>query len=112
MNPCQYISAFAALLAVPALYYPEVRALLREDAMNVKNLWMLQTAVVFSVVSIFLINSEAGMDVPVDQETLQSNIRKLEELKSLRKNIGVAGLLVLSPIIDMKAVDEWVIRNM
>lgn len=59
-----------------------------------------------------MIMREAGMDVPVDQETLQSNIRKLEELKSLRKNIGVAGLLVLSPIIDMKAVDEWVIRNM
>ena len=110
MNPCQYISAFAALLAgaaifvfcprirrfhglmgftfifeglvylldgilplfllslamllaVPAFYYPAVRALLREDGINGKNLWMLQTAVVFSVVSIFLMNSEAGIRI-------------------------------------------------
>lgn len=56
-----------------------------------------------------MIMKEAGIDLPADPDTLRSNLAKLEELKSLRKNIGVAGLLVLSPIIDMKAVDEWVL---
>lgn len=56
MMPLFLLSA-AMLLAVPAFYYPAVRALLREDGFRGKNLWMLQTAVVFSVIYIFLVHS-------------------------------------------------------
>lgn len=59
-----------------------------------------------------MIMKEAGMDIPIDPDTHKANLDKLEEFKSLRKNIGVSGLLVLSPIINTKAVDEWVIRNL
>lgn len=52
-----FILSSAILLAVPAFYYPAVRALLREDEFSGRNLWMLQTAVVFSLTCIFLVPS-------------------------------------------------------
>lgn len=59
-----------------------------------------------------MIMMEAGMDVPVTPEAHQENLDRLAELKALRKNIGVSGLMVLHPVIDEKAVDEWVIGEL
>lgn len=59
-----------------------------------------------------MIMKEAGMDVPVDPEVHQENLDKLAELKALKKNIGVSGLMVLRPVIDEKAVDEWVMGEL
>lgn len=55
---------------------------------------------------------EAGFEAPVSAATHQENLDKLTELKALRKNIGVPGLMVLSPIINEKAVDEWVMGEL
>ena len=59
-----------------------------------------------------MIMKEAGMDVPINAETHQKNLEKLTELKALRKNIGISGLMVLSPVINEKAVDEWVMGEL
>lgn len=42
----------------------------------------------------------------------QENLDRLAELKALRKNIGTSGLMVLRPVINEKAVDEWVIGEL
>lgn len=59
-----------------------------------------------------MIMKEAGFAAPVSAATHQENLDKLTELKALRKNIGVPGLMVLSPIINEKAVDEWVMGEL
>lgn len=59
-----------------------------------------------------MIMKEAGMEAPVSPEIHQDNLAKLAELKALRKNIGVSGLMVLNPVINMKATDEWVMGEL
>ena len=59
-----------------------------------------------------MIMKEAGMDIPVSREVHQDNLDKLTELKALRKNIGISGLMALRPVINEKAVDEWVIGEL
>ena len=59
-----------------------------------------------------MIMMEAGMDVPVTPEAHQENLDRLAELKALKKNIGMSGLMVLRPVINEKAVDEWVIGEL
>ena len=59
-----------------------------------------------------MIMKEAGMDVPTDPKTHQENLDRLTELKALRKNIGMSGLMVLRPVINEKAVDEWVMGEL
>ena len=59
-----------------------------------------------------MILKEAGMAVPISPESHQANLDKLTELKALRKNIGISGLMVLCPVINEKAVDEWVMGEL
>lgn len=59
-----------------------------------------------------MIIKEAGMDIPTTPETHQENLDRLAELKALKKNIGISGLMVLRPVINEKAVDEWVIGEL
>ena len=59
-----------------------------------------------------MIMKEAGMDIPVSREVHQDNLDKLTELKALRKNIGMSGLMALRPVINEKAVDEWVMGEL
>ena len=59
-----------------------------------------------------MIMKEAGMDIPISPKSHQDNLDKLSELKALRKNIGVPGLMVLRPVINEKAVDEWVMGEL
>ena len=59
-----------------------------------------------------MIMKEAGFDQPLDPQTHEKNVSCLEELKALRKNIGLQGLMVLSPIINEKAVDSWVLDEL
>jgi len=46
---------------------------------------------------------EAGLDVPRDEEISL----KLDELKSLEKNIGITGLLAISPILRISRKNLW-----
>lgn len=59
-----------------------------------------------------MIMKEAGMDVTTSPKAHQENLDRLAELKALKKNIGVPGLMVLRPVIDEKAVDEWVMGEL
>ena len=59
-----------------------------------------------------MILKEAGMDIQISPESHQDNLDKLTELKALRKNIGMPGLMVLRPVINEKAVDEWVMGEL
>lgn len=59
-----------------------------------------------------MILKEADIKIPVDRKVHQENIEKMKELKSLRKNIGLSGLMVLKPIINEKAVDSWVLDEL
>ena len=59
-----------------------------------------------------MIMKEAGMAIPVNPDTHRENLSKLGELKALGKNIGAAGLMTLSPVINMKAIDKWVIDEL
>jgi len=55
-----------------------------------------------------LILKEAGFE-PVRSE---GNSKRLQELKSLKKRIGAAGELALSPIVDIKNADRWAVREL
>lgn len=59
-----------------------------------------------------MILKEAGMDIPIRPESHQANLDKLAELKALRRHIGISGLMVLRPVINEKAVDEWVMGEL
>lgn len=59
-----------------------------------------------------MILKEAEMDMPISEEEHKANTEKLTELHHLERNIGVAGLSVLRPIIDTKAMDSWVLDEL
>lgn len=59
-----------------------------------------------------MIMKEAEMDVHVPEEEHKANEDKLAELHSLEKNIGVSGLSVLRPVIDVKAMDRWILESL
>ena len=59
-----------------------------------------------------MILKEAEMDIPMDENVHRVNMDKLTELDALRRNIGVSGLMVLNPIINQKATDEWVLGEL
>lgn len=59
-----------------------------------------------------MILNEAGVDMPLSDEEKKANADKLTELNALKQNIGVAGLMVLRPIVSIKATDEWVLEEM
>lgn len=59
-----------------------------------------------------MILKEAEMDEPLPEEEHAQNLAKIQELACLEKNIGKSGLLVLSPIIDKKTTDGWVIEEL
>lgn len=58
-----------------------------------------------------MILKEAGMYVPLGEDEHKSNMDKITELACLRKQIGTAGLIFLAPIVDSRAVDDWVINE-
>ena len=59
-----------------------------------------------------MILKDAGMEIETDQAFHQENMEKLAELKALKKSFGMSGQMVLRPIIDEKAVDEWVMEEL
>lgn len=59
-----------------------------------------------------MIMKEAGIEMPVGEAEHQRNTDNMAELKSLRNNIGLSGLMCLKPIIDEKAVDSWVLDEL
>lgn len=59
-----------------------------------------------------MILREAEMDIPIPPEVHEENVAKLTELHALEQNIGVAGLTVLSPIINTKTMDKWVLDSL
>ncbi len=59
-----------------------------------------------------MIMKEAGVDCPIDDAQHKENKAKLSELASLRATIGTSGMLFLSPLVNSKAVDEWVMNEL
>jgi Predicted membrane protein len=59
-----------------------------------------------------MILKEAEMDLPIPDDVHKENMDKLTELHALEKNIGVSGLSVLHPIINTKAMDNWVLDSL
>jgi len=59
-----------------------------------------------------MIMKEAEMDMPISEEEHKENAAKFAELKSLRKSIGTAGILFLSPLVNAKAADEWAMSEL
>lgn len=59
-----------------------------------------------------MIMKEADIDVPVPEDVHKANMDKLTELHALEKNIGVSGLSVLRPVINTKAMDDWVLNSL
>lgn len=59
-----------------------------------------------------MMKREAGLDIQLDEEERKSNKEQITELSFLRKRIGKAGLLFLAPLVDVKAVDDWVIAEL
>ena len=55
-----------------------------------------------------LILKEAGL--PINKDPL--NKSRIAELKALKKRIGYTGLNALAPIVQMKAVDNWVVNEL
>lgn len=59
-----------------------------------------------------MIMREAGIEMPADPKEHELNMAKIAEWHSLQKAIGKAGLMTLSPIIDQKTADHWVINEL
>lgn len=59
-----------------------------------------------------MIMKESGLDLPLSEEEHKANAAKITELKSLRKNIGTSGVLLLSPFVNFKATDEWAMNEL
>lgn len=59
-----------------------------------------------------MIMKEAELDVPISEEEHKENVAKFAELKSLRKSIGTAGILFLSPLVNARAADEWAMNEL
>lgn len=57
-----YLIYIAMLLAIPAFYYLAVKALLREDRFRGRDLWMLQTVLVFIVIYIPVVSGISSGD--------------------------------------------------
>lgn len=59
-----------------------------------------------------MIMKEAGLDMPLSQKEHDDNAAKIQELLALRTQIGKSGVQILSPLINIKAVDEWAIKEL
>ncbi len=53
-----------------------------------------------------LMLKEAGLNIPIDE--IQSTKNKIIEFKSLKKSIGKTGIYTLSPLINIKEMDNWI----
>jgi len=59
-----------------------------------------------------MIMREAGMDQPVPEAEHDAYMDKTTELNHLSRAIGKSGMQVLSPIVNIKAVDIWTIEKL
>jgi len=59
-----------------------------------------------------IIMKEAGMDSPITPEEQKMYQDKVEEIKSLRRSIGKAGTMLLSPFITIKDTDKWAMNEL
>lgn len=59
-----------------------------------------------------MIMKEAGFAAPAGEQAHAENLAKLAELKTLRRSIGKSGLLLLSPLVNFSAADEWVMGEL
>ncbi len=59
-----------------------------------------------------MIMKEAELDIPLSEDQHNDFELKIKELKDLRHDIGTAGLLFLSPLVNTKATDEWVMKEL
>jgi len=59
-----------------------------------------------------MIMKDAGMNIRLSEEERKKNSDKITELKCLRKRIGKAGQIFLSPLVDPRAVDEWALEEL
>lgn len=59
-----------------------------------------------------LIMKEAGMEIDQNDEEHEMNVEKITELHTLRSNIGISGILLLRPFVNIKDTDEWVMKEL
>lgn len=59
-----------------------------------------------------IILRDAEMDTPIPPAEHREDMKRVEELRTLRSNIGMAGLSVLAPLIHVKNADKWVINEL
>jgi len=59
-----------------------------------------------------LIMKSAGIEMPIDEKTHENNVSKIRELSNLRKMIGKSGTMYLTPLVNFKSVDQWVISEL
>jgi len=59
-----------------------------------------------------VILNESGLDIPITEQEHRANKEKIRELVNLRKSIGKSGIMLLSPFINDKAKDKWVIKEL
>lgn len=55
---------------------------------------------------------EAGMDTPITAEEQRMYQDKVKEIKVLRRSIGKAGTILLSPFITIKDTDKWAMNDL
>jgi len=59
-----------------------------------------------------MIMKEAGMEIPMTDAEHRENHDKIVEMTNLKKAIGPSGIFFLSPLVNSKAVDEWVMTEL
>lgn len=59
-----------------------------------------------------MIMKDAGIDLPLSEEEHLENQHKVLELTNLSKMIGKAGERLLSPIVNLKATDDWAMKEL
>jgi len=59
-----------------------------------------------------MIMKDAGINIPLSESEHNANKDKITELNTLSRRIGKGGVRILKPIVDIKAVDEWAMKEL
>ena len=54
---------------------------------------------------------ESGLNIPLTPEQRKDTEAKLTEFLTLKKSIGLAAIVLLTPVMKIRSFDAWVIKN-
>ena len=54
---------------------------------------------------------ESGLNIPLTPEQRKETEAKLTEFLTLKKSIGLAAIVLLTPVMKIRSFDAWVIKN-